>query len=175
MIRSRCTRKIARVSMFACQTEYIRPLVICYTYVTLITFAELGTNTPAFDTHSTPSDEVILEQKMADFDRERWEDQQRQQEVVRNYRRICMIVAPQLERRTRTPTRAEFYSNIRIDDDSDDEQWSENIHAQGRVTHVSYEGSLAVLNALVEAGHPELRQHFRMLRRARRRAARAGR
>ncbi|GIZ42009.1 hypothetical protein CKM354_000529000 [Cercospora kikuchii] len=101
---------------------------------------------------------------MADFDRERWEDQQRQQEVVRNYRRICMIVAPQLEEPLRTPTPAEFYSNIQIDDDSDDEQWSEDIHPRERITHLSYESTLTVINALVEARCLELSDHFRMLR-----------
>ncbi|PPJ49891.1 hypothetical protein CBER1_04984 [Cercospora berteroae] len=100
---------------------------------------------------------------MAELARRRWEDRQRQQEVVENYRRICMIVAPQLEEPLRTPTQAEFYSNIQIDDDSDDEQWSEDIHPREQITHLSYEGTLAVINVLVEARCPELRDRFRML------------
>ncbi|CAK1357746.1 hypothetical protein CB0940_07558 [Cercospora beticola] len=101
---------------------------------------------------------------MAELARRRWEDRQRQQEVVENYCRVCMIVAPQLEEPLRTPTPAEFYSNIQIDDDSGDEQWSENIHPRERTTCLSYESTLVVVNALVEARCPELRDHFRMLR-----------
>ncbi|KAF2216691.1 hypothetical protein CERZMDRAFT_92763 [Cercospora zeae-maydis SCOH1-5] len=92
------------------------------------------------------------------------EDQERQREIVENYRRICMIVAPQFEQPLPTPTEAEFYPNIRTGDDSDDEQWAGDIHEPEQIILLSYEGTLEVFNALVEARCPELHEHSRKLR-----------